>query len=215
MNKKNTILIVDDSEFDRQLVHNALSKKGRFKVIEANSGNQCLEIVESQKIDLILMDIMMPGTYGTQILEKIREKFNPIELPIIMITAKSDATDIIGSLQNGANDYITKPVNFSIAICRILTHLQLAELSHEMSRLKGLAALDAMISTYNHEINNPLAIAVACLNKPNWTSSSNVEKLKAALWRVGDIVKKIRAVTEKKEIEYEDYTKITKMVKIK
>ncbi len=210
-----TILIVDDSEFDRQLLTKALTAKGGFKIMEARSGDQCLEILSTQKIDLILMDIMMPGTFGTEVLMKIREKHNPIELPIIMVTSKADASDVIRCLQSGANDYITKPVTFDVAVTRISTHLRLAEVSREMSRLQEMAALDAMITTYNHEINNPLAIAIGCLNAPLLKDEVAVEKLKSSLWRVADIVKKIRSVTEKKEAEYEQYASSGRTIKVR
>lgn len=213
--RSNTILIVDDSEFDRSILVKALANKGGFETIEAKNGEQCLEILASEKIDLILMDIMMPGTFGSEVLMKIREKFNPIELPVIMVTSKGDASDVIGCLQSGANDYITKPVTFDVAVSRISTHLRLAAVSREMSRLKEMAALDAIITTYNHEINNPLAIAIGCLKAPLLNDEQTVEKLKAALWRVADIVKKIRSVTEKKEAEYQKYTGTSKMVKLK
>lgn len=209
------ILVVDDSDFDRKMLVKALSIKGKFPTIEAKSGDECLEIVNTQRVGIILMDIMMPGISGTDVLKKIRKKFNPIELPIIMITAKTKATDIISCLQDGANDYITKPVNFEIAVSRISTHLKLAEISRQMSRLKEMAALDAMITTYNHEINNPLTIAIACLKTLQVKDETRVEKLKSALWRIADIVKKIRTVTDQKEAEYQDYTESSKMVKVR
>lgn len=210
-----TILIVDDSEFDRKLLVSALAKKGGFQAIEANSGDECLEILTKQAVGLILMDIMMPGTFGTQALLKIREIFNPIELPIIMVTSKADASDVIGCLQSGANDYITKPVNFDVAVSRITTHLMLAEISHEMTRLKKMAALDAMVTTYNHEINNPLAVAIGCLDAPLLEDEVAVEKLRSSLWRVADIVKKIRSVTEQKEAEHQEYVGSSKMIKVR
>jgi DNA-binding response OmpR family regulator len=212
---KKYILIVDDSDFDRQLLVNAIAKKSNFHTLEANSGEQCLELLEKEKVSLILMDIMMPGDFGTQVLIKIREKFNAIELPIIMVTAKADASDVIGCLQSGANDYITKPVNFNTAVSRMTTHLMLAEISNKMAHLKEMEALNAMITTYNHEINNPLAIALGCLNTPLVKDEQSVEKLKEALWRIAGIVQKIREVTEQKEVEFEAYPKTDKMVKLK
>ncbi|MEQ1666464.1 MAG: response regulator [Bdellovibrionales bacterium] len=213
--KTNTILIVDDSEFDRNLLVNALTKKGDFQTLEAINGDQCLQMLTTHKIDLVLMDIMMPGTFGTEVLMKIRKKFNAIELPIIMVTSKADASDVIGCLQSGANDYITKPVTFDVAVSRISTHLKLAEVSQEMSRLKEMAALDAMITTYNHEINTPLAIAISYISAPLLKDEASVDNLKSALWRIADIVKKIRAVTEQKEAEYELYAGFRKMIKVK
>lgn len=214
MNRK-AILVVDDSDFDRAMLLKALAIKGGFPTLEASSGEQSLEIIGTQSVGLVLMDIMMPGTIGSEVLKKIRERFNAIELPIIMVTSKSEASDIISCLQAGANDYITKPVNFDVAVSRITTHLKLAELSHEMSRLKEIATLDAMITTYNHEINNPLAIAIGCLGAPDLNLPTTKEKLNTALWRVADIVKKIKSLSEKKEIEYQDYGSSSKMVKVK
>lgn len=207
------ILIVDDSKFDRELFKRALCKSKEFEVLEAETGEQCYAILDREKIDLVLMDIMMPGAFGTEVLLKVRSEFNALLLPIIMVTSKADASDLVGCLRSGANDYITKPVNFEIAMSRIGTHLKLAEVSHEMSRLKELAALDAMITTYNHEINNPLSVAVGCLHKPDLNAVR--EKLSSALWNVADIVKKIRAVTEKKEVEFETYANKSKMVKVR
>ncbi|MGK5082994.1 response regulator [Bdellovibrionota bacterium FG-1] len=206
------ILIVDDSEFERGLLVKVLARKG-FRTIEASSGAQCLEIIATTAVGLILLDIMMPGSSGAQVLSKVREKFSPIELPIIMITAKADVSDIVGSLQSGANDYITKPIHFEIAACRISTHLKLVELSYEMARLKQRTALDAMVATYSHEINNPLAIAMGYLDIPDWGEVSNGEKIRAALWRIADIVKKIGEVTQKKEVEYQGYGGVSKTIK--
>lgn len=214
MNSK-SVLIVDDSEFDRGLLQNALKRKAGFAIFEANNAEQCFETLKAQSIDLVLLDIVLPGLDGNKILSKIREHYNPIELPIIMVTAKSEDSEIVSCLRNGANDFITKPVNFEVAISRISTHLKLAETSLAMSKLKEIAALDAMITTYNHEINNPLAIALSCLNDSHLKESSAIEKLKSSLWRIADVVKKIREITEKKETEYGDYVGSTKMFKIK
>lgn len=208
------ILIVDDSEFDRGLLKNVFTRKTNFQVIEASDGEQCLEIIERGIVDLILMDIMMPGMFGTQILLKIREKFNLVEMPIIMVTSKSDAADIVGCLQNGANDYITKPVNFDMALARISTHLRLADLSKEMSVLDQVNALNAMIATYNHEINSPLTVAIHSLEKIEAKNQEAAEKLRKSLWRISEIVQKIREVSQQKKIEFANYSGSTKMVKI-
>lgn len=208
------ILIVDDSEFDRQLLMSAFKKKTQFNVLQASNGNECLEIVKSTKVDLVLLDIMMSGIQGNQILQEIRKKFNPIELPVIMVTAKQDATDVIDCLRKGANDYITKPVNYEVTISRMNTHLKLSELSREMAKVKELAVLDALITTYQHEINNPLAIAIACLGSTRFSQDKVLEKLKTSLWRLADVVKKINDLSLKKDIEFENYTNSTKTLKI-
>ena len=208
------ILVVDDSDFDRALLMKALALKGNFATFEANSGESCLEMLATHNIGLILMDIMMPGIAGTEVLTQIRRKANAIELPVIMVTAKTETADIVACLLAGANDYIAKPVNFEVAISRISTHLRLAEISREMATMKEIAALDALIATYNHEINNPLAIAIGTMKAKDLNEPITRERLNSALWRVADIVKRINAVSEKKLADYEDGGGNTKMVKI-
>ena len=212
---RKTILIVDDSAFDRNLLAKALSDKSDFQTVAAASGNECLEILSAQKIDLVLMDIMMPGTLGTEVLVKIREKFNQIELPIIMVTAKADAKDVISSLKSGANDFISKPLNFDIALSRISTHLMLADISNEMSRLKKMEALAAMITTYNHEINNPLEIALACLDENQHQTPETMTQIKTALLRIANIVKEIQDVGQDDNSKYAQYSGTSKMIKLK
>ncbi len=212
--KNKTILIVDDSDFERSILAKGLKLKGGYSTIEAASGDQCLEIISHTKISIILMDVMMPGAFGSEVLKKIRSKFNPIELPIIMITSKSDNTDIIESLQNGANDYITKPIHLEITISRISNHLRFSELSFEMSKLREISSLNALIMTYNHEINNTLTIALDCFHHNLLEDKSKVEKLLMTLWSIADILKKISIASEEKEIEFEEYTKSYKMLKI-
>jgi PleD family two-component response regulator len=212
--KGHTILLVDDSVFDRDLMKAALNRTGEYQFVEASNGEECLAAIERGAVDLVLMDILMPGMPGTDVLRKVRERFNAVELPVIMVTSRSDTADVVAGLQAGANDYIAKPVSYEVARSRIETHLKLGELSREMARLTELAALDAMITTYNHEINNPLAIAITCLERLEDGEKSVLDQLKAALWRVADVVKKIRDVTQKREAEYRDYAGARKMVKI-
>ncbi len=207
------ILIVDDSDFDRDMVAQVLKRKGEYEVIETRSADECNKILSAEKVDLVLLDILMPGILGTDILKEIRTHTNVIELPVIMMTAKSDTQEVVNCLQYGANDFVSKPVNFDIMVSRIRTHLALSDLSREMGRLKEVGALDAMIATYNHEINNPLTIAIGCLNDQDVKSNSKYEKLENALWRISEVVKKIQEITAKK-VSYKEYAGKTKMVKI-
>ena len=209
-----TILIVDDCEFDRNLLAKAIARKGNHKTLEAANGDECLKILKATHVDLIILDIMMPNESGISIISKVRQNYNLMDLPIIMVTSKTDASDIVNCLQNGANDYITKPVNFEIAMSRISLHLKFVEMAKEASHVKVMVSIDAMISTYNHEINNPLAIALGYISRPDWTTSENAAKIKEALWRISDIVKKIKLLSEKKEIEYNTFGGDNTMVKL-
>ncbi len=217
MIKEKKILLVDDSDFDRKVLARALSNKSQCKITEASSGMQCLEILNNEQIDIVLLDIMMPDMDGNELLSKIREKYNPVELPIIMITGKTESTDIINSLKLGANDFISKPVNFEVAVMRITTHLKIAELSREMGKLQQLAALHAVVATYNHEINNPLTIAIANLANISFECKNTVaiQNTESALWRIADIVSKIKEITDGSQINIEAYSGGQDMLKVK
>lgn len=209
-----TLLIVDDSEFDRKLLAEALKLKGDFTIFEASSGERCLEILEKISVSLVLMDGMMPGIRGSEVLTEIRKRWSVLELPIIMVTSMTEDADVVNCLKLGANDYVTKPVNFEIAVSRIRTHLQLSQASRDMSKLKEVAALEAVIATYNHEINNPLTVALGCLI-PDELSPANKEKLERELWRIAKIVKKIEGAAREADLDFADYTPSSKMIRLR
>ena len=209
------ILIVDDSDIERRMLCAVLKKKG-FDPAELRDGTRIMETLESERPDAVLLDIMMPGIHGKDVLALIRKKHSAIELPVLMTTAKSEAEDVIECLTLGANDFLPKPIEFGIAVSRLQTHLKIAELSRELSRLKQGEAVAAMIATYNHEINNPVAIALGALRGlPQVKDEPNYAKLEKALWRVADIVKKIRDLSQESDIQYSAYSSSAKIVKLK
>lgn len=112
------VLVVDDVFDNRDILTRRLIRRG-FEVQEACGGIEALQKVEQESFDLVLLDIMMPDLSGNEVLRRIRETRSPIELPIIMVTAKSHSEDVIESLDLGANDYVTKPVDFAVALARI------------------------------------------------------------------------------------------------
>jgi diguanylate cyclase (GGDEF)-like protein len=117
------LLIVDDIDDNRTILRRRFAKSG-YTIVEAGNGFTALELIAQQSFDLVLLDIMMPGIDGLEILRQIRVDWSPDELPVIMVTAKADTADVIEALRLGANDYLTKPVNFSIAHAR--AHAQLS-----------------------------------------------------------------------------------------
>lgn len=144
------LLVVDDNEMNREMLSRRLVRNG-FEVDIAADGYQALEMVDRERFDLILLDIMMPGISGIEVLETIRRKFSAPDLPIIMATAKTHSDDMVNALSLGANDYITKPIDFSGLLARIDTHLKLKNLF----RLK-----DEFLSMASHDLKNPLFVIV-------------------------------------------------------
>jgi diguanylate cyclase (GGDEF)-like protein/PAS domain S-box-containing protein len=116
------LLIVDDNEMNRDMLARRLARKG-YVVGLAENAQELLKRVKQDAVDLVLLDIEMPEISGLDVLKILREQYSPAELPIIMVTAKSQSDDIVTALDLGANDYLTKPIDFPVAVARIGTQL--------------------------------------------------------------------------------------------
>jgi serine phosphatase RsbU (regulator of sigma subunit) len=119
-----TLLVVDDNEMNRDLLSRRLAKRGH-DVLMAEDGYRALEMIEDHDFDLILLDIMMPGLDGYEVLAKIREQRGPGNLPVIMATAKDESQDIVRAFKLGANDFVTKPFDFPVVRARVATQVAL------------------------------------------------------------------------------------------
>ncbi|HEX2725465.1 MAG TPA: EAL domain-containing protein [Beijerinckiaceae bacterium] len=116
------LLIVDDIADNRAVLARRFERRG-FEIAEADGGNRALELVAQQSFDLVLLDVMMPDIDGMEVLRRLREQHSPVSLPIIMVTAKSQSEDVVKALELGANDYVTKPVDFAVALARANTQI--------------------------------------------------------------------------------------------
>lgn len=108
---KGLVLVVDDNDDSRSLMLRRLERKG-YDVVEAKDARQGLQVIQSQEIDVVLLDQMMPGICGLEALKLVRQKFSAAELPVIMVTGRQDRGNILEAMNLGASDYVTKPVNF-------------------------------------------------------------------------------------------------------
>ena len=124
MSEVHTILVVDDHRDNRELLMRRLEREG-FTVIGAESGAEALALLGQSAVSLILLDVMMPGMSGIEVLQAVREKHTAAELPVVMVTAKTQSDDVVEALSQGANDYITKPIDFPVAVARIRAQLRL------------------------------------------------------------------------------------------
>ncbi|HPP87371.1 MAG TPA: response regulator, partial [bacterium] len=127
-NSKDTILIIEDDEAIIEILK-IFFKENKFEVFTAFNGKQGLDLISRGDISLILCDIMMPVMDGYETLQNIRLLYNQLEMPIIMMTAKSKEEDIVKAFELGANDYITKPFNFRVLYSRVKTHLTLKNIN--------------------------------------------------------------------------------------
>jgi len=118
MNENNHVLLVDDEALNRDMLSRRLEHHG-FRVDVAADGPSALQYVDAHCPDLVLLDIMMPGMTGVEVLQTLRATHGPDQLPVIMVTALKDSDKVVEALNLGANDYITKPVDFPVAVARI------------------------------------------------------------------------------------------------
>jgi diguanylate cyclase (GGDEF)-like protein/PAS domain S-box-containing protein len=143
--RPNHVLIVDDNEMNRDMLARRLERKG-YKVSMAASAHDLMDRIKADSIELVLLDIEMPEISGMEALEKIRSKYSSIELPVIMATARNQSEDIVKALNVGANDYLTKPIDFAVALARIgtqLSHKRAQESLKESEERYALAARGA------------------------------------------------------------------------
>ncbi len=143
MSSISNILVVDDEEMNLDLCSRRLRRSG-FNVAVAASGAQALAMVDSFLYDLILLDQMMPEMSGLEFLRKLRVHYSAQTLPVIMVTAVTEPARIAEALDAGASDYITKPIDFTVALARIRSQLSRRKVAialHDSEERYALAAI--------------------------------------------------------------------------
>ncbi len=116
------VLVVDDNENNREILARRLKRSG-YEVSVMDGAAGILERIKDEAIDLVLLDIEMPDITGLDALVAIRKQYTAVRLPVIMVTARSQSEDVITALELGANDYVTKPIDFPVTLARVRTHV--------------------------------------------------------------------------------------------
>ncbi len=144
-----SLLLVDDEELNTDMLSRRLSRSG-FHVEVAASGPAALAHIAAQTFDLVLLDQMMPGMSGREVLQRIRQQYSADTLPVIMVTALAESERVAEALEAGANDYVTKPIDYRITLARINAQLvrreaeQALRVSEERYALAAKASRDAI-----------------------------------------------------------------------
>ena len=213
MIKQIRLLLVDDEQDFRNTLAKRLSKRG-ITALQAASGNECLKLLADHPVDVVVMDVKMPGISGLEVLHKIREMAIPTE--VILLTGHSATQDGVEGIKLGAFDYLSKPVEFehllgkiTQAYDKILAEHQSKEaaefkarIEQQMIATERLAALGTLAAGVAHEINNPLAIineAAGYLrmlfNKKTDNELQDREKYEKALEKIELSVQRARNIT--------------------
>ncbi|MFD7660486.1 response regulator [Actinosynnema sp. NPDC059797] len=129
-----SVLLVEDDEHIRQALGLALDDEG-FAVTDAVSGEEALELLAEARPDVVLLDLMLPGVDGLEVCRTLRARG---DLPIIIVTARTDAADVIAGLEAGADDYVTKPLVASVLAARIRALLRRTGRQDEVVRIGDL-----------------------------------------------------------------------------
>jgi response regulator RpfG family c-di-GMP phosphodiesterase len=146
------ILCVDDERLNRAIVNDMLDS-ARFQVLEAENGEEALKLLEDHTIDIILLDINMPGIDGFEVCRRIKTNNKLRHIPVIMVTALTDTEDRIRGIEAGAEDYINKPFEEAEVLARIKMLLKVKELNEKLidaySTIKDLTVFgEAIIQTF-------------------------------------------------------------------
>jgi diguanylate cyclase (GGDEF)-like protein/PAS domain S-box-containing protein len=143
------ILVVDDNENNREILARRLARQG-YTVTVGDGARGLLERIREESVDLVLLDIEMPEITGLDALVEVRKTYSAVRLPVIMVTARNQSEDIVKALELGANDYLTKPIDFPVALARVRTHVshmraeQALRVSEERYALAARGANDGL-----------------------------------------------------------------------
>lgn len=142
---KTRILVVEDDEDILELVSYNLEKEG-YQVVRATTGEEALACVEEEPPQLVLLDLMLPEIDGLEVCRRLKREENSSAIPIVMLTAKGEETDIITGLESGADDYITKPFSPRVLVARVRAVLR---------RNKRGMATEEEVLTFNDLVIHP------------------------------------------------------------
>lgn len=201
--EKVSILIVDDEPINLQVLQHHLAG-GRYDITTAVNGEDALQIInEGSPFDMVLLDIMMPRMSGYELCQRIREKYLPSELPVIMITAKNQVRDLVEGLAFGANDYISKPFSKQEFLARVQTHLNLSKINAASGRfvprefLRNLGHETILDVKLGDEVEREVTVFFSDIRdyttmSEGMTPKENFEFLNSYLGRIGPLIQESR-----------------------
>lgn len=186
------ILLVEDEADLRKLIYGVLAQ--HFEVSTAVDGAEALEILERQRPDLILSDIMMPRLSGIELCRVVKGDPSMQHIPVILLTAHGDSDTALEGYEAGANDFVPKPFQTKVLLARVRAHLQMRALSLQVADQARLASAGTLAAGLAHEVKNPINAILSAAQVLTSGGSSKVpsEKLLSVIvdgaQRVNEVV---------------------------
>jgi len=193
------ILVVDDQKDNVFVLEERLTREG-FEVLSAYDGPTCLAKAKEEAPDLILLDVMMPGMSGFEVCKKLTTSDDTKLIPVLLVTALTEAEDLKEGFQAGAFDYIKKPFNRVELIARIKSALSFRESQNVMLEIEKVQTYAATVITANHEIKQPLTLinlSTAAINRELRKDEMSKEVVQKRVVFIEEANKEIISVLQK------------------
>jgi signal transduction histidine kinase len=153
------LLVVDDNATNRNVLSRRLEREG-YRAEQAVNGHDAIDRIASEDFDLVLLDIIMPGMDGFEVLSRMRRDRRMRTIPVVVISAVDETESLVRAMEMGAEDYLTKPFDPVLLRARIGALLERKRLSAELTVQAKLASLGALTAGIAHEIKNPLNFVI-------------------------------------------------------
>lgn len=211
-----TILIAEDLASSRIMLEALLKKQGH-RTIGVDGGYKCIQTAQNQKVDLILLDIVMPDLSGIDVCKRLRNNPSTSSTPIIFVTSATDDSTLSKAFDAGANDYIRKPVNNIELVKRVqaaFDHELLQTKQNEEVQLRNLLAMNGTIC---HELNQPLQYLSGMLEvfeddvEKGSGAFNRVKKMQIQIKRMAEITQKLQRITKIESTNYVGASRILKL----
>ncbi|MBC8107938.1 MAG: response regulator [Anaerolineae bacterium] len=208
MKFKPQILVVEDEPLSQDMLVRRLSSRG-MRVATVSDGEACIQWLQSNVPDLILLDVQMPKMTGLEVLAEIRKHFTHDALPVILVTALGESEDVIRGLHAGANDYVVKPINLPVLLARMQVCLRI---KYDVSLLMEAERQRVIIKALGescHQLAQPMQATTMTLESLIHHPPDNGDEMRQQLrqilkWvqEVGDVIHRMQKVGTQRPVPY-------------